>query len=93
MAELGYADGKNVRNIHYGSMETEERTDVAIRDMLSQDVDLILTAGNSLTLRVKAAVEGTDIPVLLSTFIRPAGNGLVESLGHPDGNITGVRSL
>jgi putative ABC transport system substrate-binding protein len=54
---------------------------------------LFLTVGNDTSLRAKKAVEGTDIPVLVASFHRPAETGLVKSLVMPGGNVTGVAGL
>lgn len=91
MAELGYIEGENVRYLYDGITETPEKIDAAIKDLLSQNVDLFLTAGNTATIRVKKAVEGMGVPILMTAALRPIRDGLVESLGRPGGNVTGVR--
>jgi putative ABC transport system substrate-binding protein len=91
MAKFGYVDGENIRYIYSGISETSEKIDAAIVEMLAQKVDLFFTAGNPVTLRVKAAVEGRGIPVLMTATLRPVQAGIVESIGYPGQNVTGVR--
>lgn len=92
MAELGYVEGRDVRYIFGGVEEgTPEKIDASIMGMMAQNVALFFTAGNFVTSRVKLAVAGTDIPVLFAASTRPVEDGLVESLGSPGGNLTGVR--
>ncbi|MBN1627860.1 MAG: ABC transporter substrate-binding protein [Deltaproteobacteria bacterium] len=93
MAEYGYVDGKNIRYIYNGLLEDNPAAiDREIGNLLSQDVDLLLTGGNMVSLRAKKAVEGTDVPIIIGASSRPVEEGLVDSLQRPGGNITGVRT-
>jgi putative ABC transport system substrate-binding protein len=59
--------------------------------MLTQNVDLLFTLGALPTARAKQAVESTNTPVVFAPVIDPVGQGIVESLLHPRGNLTGVQ--
>jgi putative tryptophan/tyrosine transport system substrate-binding protein len=51
--------------------------------------DAIVTADATATLVVKQATK--DIPIVAAVFTEdPVAAGLVESLRHPDGNLTGI---
>lgn len=92
MAELGYEEGRNVRYVYSGVVEGGEREiDAEIENILAQDIDLFLTVANEVSIRVKKRLEGSDIPILIAGSSRPVEEGLLVSLGHPGGNITGVR--
>lgn len=92
MTELGYIEGKNIRYIYNGVTGIEDGIiDAEIKKMLSQDVDVLLALGNVVTLRAKAVLEGTNIPVVGVALGAPVESGLVESLGHPGGNVTGLQ--
>jgi putative ABC transport system substrate-binding protein len=92
MTELGYVEGKNVTYIYNGVVEPNpQAVDAEIENLLVQDVDLLLSAGNLATSRAKQAVEGTDIPVVFGLAVDPVGEGLVESIAHPGGNLTGSQ--
>jgi ABC-type uncharacterized transport system substrate-binding protein len=51
-------------------------------------VDLILTRGTPATLAAKSATRA--IPVVMASVGDPVVTGLVASLGHPGGNVTGL---
>jgi putative ABC transport system substrate-binding protein len=53
-------------------------------------VDLILTRGTPAALAAKRATQ--TIPVVMAASADPVGSGLVASLGHPGGNVTGLSS-
>jgi len=92
MTELGYVEGENVRYIYDGVVDpTPQAIDAEIKNLLAQDVDMLVPVGNLTTLRVKQAVEGTDIPVVFGSVIDPVGEGFVESIAHPGGNLTGTQ--
>jgi putative ABC transport system substrate-binding protein len=94
MAELGYVEGKDVKYIYHGLIEDNQKIiDAEIKDLLSRDIDMLLTVGNPAALRAKKAVEGTGMPVLVSSFHKPIESGLISSMPHPGGNITGVAGL
>jgi len=46
---------------------------------------------NETAMAAKNAVKETDIPVLAIACIRPVETGLVKSLAHPGGNVTGIQ--
>jgi putative tryptophan/tyrosine transport system substrate-binding protein len=93
MAELGYVEGKNVIYIYRGSIEnTPQAIDVEIRNLLDQNIDLLVTTLNETSLRAKKAVEGTSLPVLAVSCSKPVEIGLINTMRHPGGNITGVQA-
>ena len=90
MAELGYREGKD---IVYDMQKTqfdpvlEQRI---LKKFVSDKVDLIVTFPTEVSLEAKAAVDGTNIPVVFANA-NIEGVGLVKSVREPGGNITGVR--
>jgi putative tryptophan/tyrosine transport system substrate-binding protein len=91
MKQLGYVEGKNVRYIYKGLLENNQKIiDAEIKNLLSQKIDMFLTIGNNTTSLAKKAVEGTDMPVLMSACNKPVESGFIESMTRPGGNITGV---
>lgn len=94
MAELGYVEGQNVTYIYHGVLKNDPQViDREVKNLLDQKVNLFLTMGNPTTLVAKKVVEGTDIPVVFAPFVNPLGEGVVASLSHPGGSLTGVQSL
>jgi putative ABC transport system substrate-binding protein len=92
LAELGYVEGENVTYIYNGPMPDPQAGEREAESLVAQDVDLIFTIGTQATLQAKQAVEGTDIAVVFAPVINPADEGIVESVRHPGGNVTGVQS-
>jgi putative ABC transport system substrate-binding protein len=90
MAELGYVEGKNI----VYDVQSTEFDMAAYRSILQQfvadDVDLVFVFPTEASQEAKAAMQGTDIPVVFC-MANIEGTGLVDSVREPGGNITGVR--
>ena len=94
MTELGYVEGKNVTYIYHGVVGTDpQKNEAEIKSLMGQKADLLLTVGNAPSIAAKKAVEGTGTPVVFAPILDPVGAGLVASLSHPGGNLTGVQTL
>jgi len=92
MAELGYVEGENIKYIYNRATGIEEKViDAEIKKMLSLDIDLLLALGNTVAFRAKEVLEGTNIPIVAVAVGAPVESGLVESLGRPGGNLTGLQ--
>ena len=91
LRELGYIEGRNlVIDFRWGDGRVE-RLPGLIRDLLELKPDLILSGGGQPTiLAVKAAT--TTVPVVFITG-DPVAEGVVASLAHPGGNLTGFAAL
>ncbi|SEB06158.1 ABC transporter substrate-binding protein [Variovorax sp. YR216] len=60
----------------------------AAKELVSMGVDMIVTMGGSPS--VKAALEATKtIPIVMMSSADPVGDGFINSLAHPGGNVTG----
>ncbi|MBN1428861.1 MAG: ABC transporter substrate-binding protein [Anaerolineae bacterium] len=93
MADLGYVEGDNITYIFNGVVGSDlDDIDHEVEGLLAKKVDLFFTPGTVPTLRVKQAVEGTDIPVIFAPVINPVDAGVVDSLSYPGGNVTGVET-
>jgi putative ABC transport system substrate-binding protein len=92
LAESGYYDGQNV-TIQYRSAEGQyDRLSGFAAELVRARVDVIVTAGGSISVQTaKAATNAIPIVALLGDD--PIGSGLVDSLHHPGGNVTGVAQL
>jgi putative ABC transport system substrate-binding protein len=88
LQELGYVEGKNLR-IEYRTAEARNDRYPALAAALAKmNVDLIVANGTPATLAAKNAPG--MIPVVTATALDPVETGLVASLEHPGGNVTGV---
>src|SRR6266853_2648980 len=91
LRELGYVEGKNFV-IEYRSADgRDERFPGLAAELVRLKVDLIVTRGTPAALAAKHAT-GT-IPVVITGLADPVGQGVVASLAHPGGNITGVSAI
>jgi putative ABC transport system substrate-binding protein len=88
LAGLGYVEGKtHVLELRW----SEGRSDVfpsLAADLVRMNVDLIVSAAGPAALAVKEATP--SIPIVLASSFYPIELGIIASLAHPGGNVTGV---
>ena len=91
LRELGYVEGKNII-IEWRSSEgkVERRAEIAA-ELVRLKVDVIVSAGPTVTRAVKEATS--TVPIVMSQDPDPVGSGFVASLARPGGNITGLSAL
>ena len=90
LQELGYREGQNIEIVYRSSDGRDERFPDLARELVRLKVDLILTRGTPAALAAKHA-SGT-ISIVMAASGSPVESGLVVSLAHPGGNITGLSS-
>ena len=87
MRELGYVDGRTIA-MHWRFADGKiDRYPALASELVEAKVDLIVTSGTPAALAAKKATASIPIVMTISAF--PEKVGLVESLSHPGGNITG----
>jgi putative ABC transport system substrate-binding protein len=87
--ELGYSEGKNMTFEYRSAEGRPERLPPLAMELVQARPD-VLIAGFG-TLAAQAAKGATKtIPIVFTTVGDPVGAGLVASLGHPGGNVTGL---
>lgn len=88
LAEHGYVEGKNVTydiQIAQGNMAT---ANTIAKALVGENADLIHSIATPTS---QACVNATKtIPIVFSSVTDPVGAGLVKSLEHPGGNVTGT---
>src|SRR6266498_2130671 len=91
LEKLGYIEGQNI-HIEYRFAEGQPDRELELaRELATLKVDVIVTASAS---RIRAAKQATRIiPIVFVAVADPVGNGLVESLARPGGNVTGLSNL
>lgn len=88
LESLGYVDGKTV-SIEYRDADGRyERLQEAANEIVRLRPDVIFSFGGEQAPFVKNATA--TIPVVVVVSNDPVASGLVASLGHPGGNITGL---
>ena len=95
MAQLGYVEGENVSYIlSQDILGTDPQVNEAeVRNLMAQEVDLLLTLGTAPAIAAKNVVGGTDMPVVFAPVLNPLREGIVTDISHPGGNVTGVQSF
>lgn len=92
MTEMGYTEGRNVKYVYNEIPEMNGQIiDARIKELLAQDVDLLLILETEVALPARQIVEGTDMPVLFCANVKSIEGRLVKSLKHPGGNLTGIQ--
>jgi putative tryptophan/tyrosine transport system substrate-binding protein len=87
---LGYVEGKNYAIEYLWADGRDERFPSLATELVRLKVDLILTRGTPAALAAKNAT--VTIPVVIVGVGDPVAQGLVASLAHPGGNITGLSA-
>jgi putative tryptophan/tyrosine transport system substrate-binding protein len=86
--ESGFIEGKNViieRRFAEGRLD---RYADLVAELVRLKVDVIVTSANEATRAAKHV--SSRIPVVMMNVGDPLGEGIVENLAHPTGNITGL---
>jgi putative ABC transport system substrate-binding protein len=91
LRELGYVEGQTIVLEPRWAEGRYDRYPALAADLVRLKVDVIVTGGGAAT---KAAQQVTKtIPIVMSVVIDPLGSGLVSSLAHPGGNLTGTSMM
>jgi putative ABC transport system substrate-binding protein len=91
LADGGFAEGRNLGVEYRWSEGHNDRLPALAEDLVRDQVTVIAVNGTPGSLAAKAATQTTPIVFYIGTD--PVGLGLVASLAHPGGNITGVTNL
>ena len=88
LRELGYADGKNIIIEHRHAAQRAKLRELAT-ELVRLNVEVIVASGSQ---EVVKEVTAT-IPIVFVPSADPVGEGLVQSLARPGGNLTGLSDL
>ena len=91
LRDLGYVEGRNVLIEYRWAEGKYDRFPALIGELLVPKVAVIVTAGTPATLAVKKATP--SVPIVMTAVGDPVGTGIVTSLSHPGGNITGLTAI
>lgn len=91
LRELGYVEGQNVTIERRYAQGHPERFKEFAREMVALKADVIVTITTPAVLAIKSVT--TTIPIVIPNAIDAVGAGLVASLDHPGGNVTGGTLL
>src|SRR5262249_27139903 len=90
LRELGWIEGRNIAIAYRWAEGREERYTAIADEFVRLKVNVIVTSGAA----VVAAKQATSaIPIVFGVANDPLNTGLVASLAHPGGNVTGLSLL
>jgi putative ABC transport system substrate-binding protein len=91
LRDLGYIEGKNILIEYRDTGVTQDRIPSLVVELVQLKIDVVVGTSVSTILAAKQATK--TIPIVMVTTVDPVATGLVNSLAHPGGNITGVTLL
>ena len=90
LSGLGYVEGKTAQFLHCSSTEPLRLREL-VRELVDNAPDVIIATTHLCAIEARQATA--TIPIVLVLVANPVGSGLIESLAHPGGNITGLSLM
>jgi putative tryptophan/tyrosine transport system substrate-binding protein len=87
LRELGWSEGHTIAIEYRWSEGRPERVAEIAAAFVRQNVDVIVTYGGAVA-TLKQVTAAT--PIVFAIAVDPVGSGMVASLSHPGGNVTGL---
>ncbi len=89
--ELGWVEAHNIQfDVHFTTQDID-RIRVGAAELVASAPELIVVWSNPGLAALKSATQ--TIPIVFALVGDPVGSGLVTSLAHPGGNITGFQNF
>ena len=85
---LGYVEGQTIALEVRWAEGRPERMSELVDELLRLEIDVLVVGSNPAVLAAKKATQ--TIPIVMVAAADPVGRGLVASLSHPGGNVTGL---
>ena len=93
LRELGYIEGQNIAFEYRYAEAKRDRYPELAAELVRRKVDVIVIAGGFIPIHVAQNATKTIPIVMAGVGGDPVKLGLVESLAHPGGNVTGITNL
>jgi putative tryptophan/tyrosine transport system substrate-binding protein len=91
LRDLGYVEGKNILVELRSAEGKNERFPSLVAELVQLNVDVLVSTS---LVAVRAAKQASKtLPIVIVTNSDPVATGLVDSLAHPGGNVTGLTTL
>jgi putative ABC transport system substrate-binding protein len=91
MREFGYLEGQHFILEYRSADGRAERFDDLATELLRLKVDLIVTRGTPAVIAARKATH--SVPIVMAAAGDPVLSGIIGSLSHPGGNVTGLSSI
>ena len=88
LSALGWTDGSNIAVLDRWTEEDSEQLPAIVKELIGSDITVLVTGGTPITLDAKRATA--TIPIVFVGVDDPVSLGIVDSLGQPGGNATGL---
>jgi putative ABC transport system substrate-binding protein len=89
LGESGFNEGGTVEIVYRWAEDRFDRLPALASDLVQHGVSLIAVGGGDIAALAAKSVTAT-IPIVFAIGADPAQQGIVASLNHPGGNITGT---
>jgi putative tryptophan/tyrosine transport system substrate-binding protein len=91
LRDAGYFEGRNVLIEWRSANGDYTQVPALIDDLIQKKVDVMVMDS---TVGTEAAKRATStIPIVMALVLDPVGSGLIKSLSHPGGNVTGLSMM
>jgi putative ABC transport system substrate-binding protein len=91
LRELGWIEGQNITIERRYAENRLERLPELAAELVRLNVEVIVAVGTLGPLAAKRA--SSTIPIVMTAAGDPLGSGLIASLAHPGGNVTGLSRM
>ena len=91
LRELDYFEGRNLQVERRAAEGDLDRLPALATELIARKVEVIVVGTDGAALAAKKATSTT--PIVFAAGGDPVRNGLVKSLAHPGGNVTGFTSF
>jgi putative ABC transport system substrate-binding protein len=91
LRDLGYADERTIEIDYFSAEGHGERFPELMAECVRLNADVITVHTTQAAQAAKNATR--TLPIVILAIGDPVGTGLVDSLGHPGGNITGTSQM
>ena len=88
LSAFGWTGGKNIAVLDRWAEDRGEALPAIVKELIGSGAAILVTAGTAATLAARRV--STTIPIVLVGVDDPVSLGVVDSLAHPGGNVTGL---
>ena len=90
LRELGYVEGRNIAIENRSAANALDRLDGLAKELIALRVNTVVTQGTPAAIAMAKASSTLPIVIALG---EPTGTQLIDTLGHPGRNVTGLTVL
>jgi len=88
LREFGYVEGRNIALETRYAEFNYDRLPALVSNLVALNVDVLVTQGSPATIAAQRATKTT--PIVMTVVGDAVPQGIISSLSHPGGNVTGI---